>query len=320
MISAAAACVGFLVYYSRSAIFRHSDIMFKNKKRQFSDGGLLFATLVEFLKCWGSGRWSRLFMESVNGEAFMNFSTFLGNPGKGYSKKNKMASGEETSGYSGSHNDPKSSKKSKCKKSKKKTERDNQRAATFQKKKQEELSAAAATESSPVPEAAASTSTPSKDFQFSELTCVNISSLDSSDNAFMNLDGYVTLCEEGQVVKLSSSKSSDVEISPKDSSSEGDAAAHIIPSRPPDPSWAVEKWRKLGLMDKAKRNGLKGQWLENVRRIVYENSSNFEEAAEGTDETIDMFNVVEKARLHREHQEEIKKKKKSSFKQRRDQR
>ena len=320
MISAAAACVGFLVYYSRSAIFRHSDIMFKNKKRQFSDGGLLFATLVEFLKCWGSGRWSRLFMESVNGEAFMNFSTFLGNPGKGYSKKNKMASGEETSGYSGSHNDPKSSKKSKCKKSKKKTERDNQRAATFQKKKQEELSAAAATESSPVPEAAASTSTPSKDFQFSELTCVNMSSLDSSDNALMNLDGNVTLREEGQVVKLSSSKSSDVEISPKDSSSEGDAAAHIIPSRPPDPSWAVEKWRKLGLMDKAKRNGLKGQWLENVRRLVYENSSNFEEAAEGTDETIDMFNVVEKARLHREHQEEIKKKKKSSFKQRRDQR
>ena len=132
----------------------------------------------------------------------MNFSTFLGNPGKGYSKKNKMASGEETSGYSGSHNDPKSSKKSKCKKSKKKTERDNQRVATFQKKKQEELSAAAATESSPVPEAAASTSTPSKDFQFSELTCVNISSLDSSDNAFMNLDGNVTLCEEGQVVKF----------------------------------------------------------------------------------------------------------------------
>ena len=259
-------------------------------------------------------------MESVNGEAFMNFSTFLGNPGKGYSKKNKMASGEETSGYSGSHNDPKSSKKSKCKKSKKKTERDNQRAATFQKKKQEELSAAAATESSPVPEAAASTSTPSKDFQFSELTCVNMSSLDSSDNALMNLDGNVTLREEGQVVKLSSSKSSDVEISPKDSSSEGDAAAHIIPSRPPDPSWAVEKWRKLGLMDKAKRNGLKGQWLENVRRLVYENSSNFEEAAEGTDEIIDMFNVVEKARLHREHQEEIKKKKKSSFKQRRDQR
>ena len=293
--------------------------MFKNTKRQLSDGGLLFATLIEFVKCWGSGRRSRLFMESVNGEAFMNFSTFLGNPGKGYSKQNKMAPGEETLGYPGSHNDPKSSKKQK-KKSQKKTERDNQRAAKFQKKKQEELSAASATESSPVPAAVISTSTPSKEFEFSEPTCENMSSLDSSDNALMNLDGNVTLREEGQVVKLSSSKSSDVEISPKDSSSEGDAAAHIIPSHPPDPSWAVEKWRKLGLMDKAKRNGLKGQWLENVRRLVYENSSNFEDAAEGTDETIDMFNVVEKARLHREHQEEIKKKKKSSFKQRRDQR
>ena len=274
----------------------------------------------------------------------MNFSTFLGNPGKGYSKKNKMASGEETSGYSGSHNDPKSSKKSKCKKSKKKTERDNQRAATFQKKKQEELSAAAATESSPVPEAAASTSTPSKDFQFSELTCVNISSLDSSDNAFMNLDGYVTLCEEGQVVKLSSSKSSDVEISPKDSDSGADAAhqwwsttaAHpphhqgrasattgaswrVLFHRSaglPDPSWTNDSWRKRALMDKARRNGLTGEHLENVHRLVYETASNFEEAADGTDDLIDKFNVIVKIQASMEE----KKKKKSSQKQRKYQR
>ena len=45
--------------------------------RQLRDGELLFETLVEFIKCWGSGRRSQLFVESVNGPAFMNFSTFL---------------------------------------------------------------------------------------------------------------------------------------------------------------------------------------------------------------------------------------------------
>ena len=75
--------------------------MFKNTKRrrQLSDGGLLFKTLVEFTNCWVSGRRSRLFVETMNGEAFMNFSTFLGNPGKGYSRQNKMASGKEKIGY-----------------------------------------------------------------------------------------------------------------------------------------------------------------------------------------------------------------------------
>ena len=129
---AAAACVVVsLVYYSRSAIFRHSDKMFKNSKRQLSDGGLLFRTLVEFVKCLGSGRRSRLFVESLNGEAFMNFSAFLGNPGRGHFKQNKMATGEETLGYPENHHDPKLNKKTKRKKSQKKTERDNQRAAEF---------------------------------------------------------------------------------------------------------------------------------------------------------------------------------------------
>ena len=199
--------------------------MFKNtkKRRQLSDGGLLFKTLVEFVNCWGSGKQSRLFVETMNVEAFMNFSTFLGNPGKGYSRQNKMASGEETLGYPQSHHDPNSGRKVKQKKSQKKTERDNQRAARFQKRKQEELSAAAATEGSPVSAAATSTSTPSKEFEFSEPTCENMSSLDGSNNTnvYMNLDSNVTLNDE--TVKLSGSQSSDVDISPEDTKAK---AAH----------------------------------------------------------------------------------------------
>ena len=205
--------------------------MFKNTKRQrqLSDGGLLFKTLVEFMNCWGSGRRSRLFVETMNGEAFMNFSTFLGNPGKCYSKQNKMAAGEETLGNPQSHHDPKLSKKVKRKKSLKKTERDNQRAAEFQKRKLEELSAAAATERSPVSAAAAPSSTPSKEFEFSEPLCENMSSLDSSNNisAIMNLDGNVTLKDENEVVKLSTPQSSDADISPEDS--KANAAPQCMP-------------------------------------------------------------------------------------------
>ena len=73
-------------------------------------------------------------------------------------------------------------------------------------------------------------------------------------------------------------------------------------------------------MDKARRNGLTGEWLENVHDLVNKNSSNFEEAVEGTDDIINLFNVTKNIRAHKAHQEEIKKKKKSSYKQRRDQR
>ena len=37
-------------------------------------------TISEFVKCWRSSKKSRLFIDSVNGKAFMNFSVFLGNP------------------------------------------------------------------------------------------------------------------------------------------------------------------------------------------------------------------------------------------------
>ena len=114
-----------------------SDIvrMFKITKRHFSEGDFLFATFIEFVKCWGSGRRSRLFMESRKSGAFMNFSTFLGHPGMRRSfQQSKMASDEEPKVQ-----DPKSKKEKKSKKkSKKKTERDNQRAAIFQKRKKDE--------------------------------------------------------------------------------------------------------------------------------------------------------------------------------------
>ena len=138
-------------------------------------------------------------MESVNGQAFMNFSTFLGNPGRDYFRQNKMAPGEPD-GYPRSHQahiDPKSSKQHKRKKSKKKAERDNQRAALFQKRKQEELSAAAAaTGTAP----SSSTSTTNKEFEFSEPICENMSGLENTSN-IINLDGNATLQgdkEEGE--------------------------------------------------------------------------------------------------------------------------
>ena len=42
-------------------------------KRQFSEGAFLFASNIEFVKRWRSGRRSRLLVESVKGEAFLNF-------------------------------------------------------------------------------------------------------------------------------------------------------------------------------------------------------------------------------------------------------
>ena len=206
--------------------------MYKKTRRQLSNGGLLFATLIEFMKCWGSGMRSRLFVESVNGEAFLNFSTFLGSPGRrDHFKQNKMASGEETQGFPESFQDPIPNKKSNRKKSKKKTERDNQRAAEFQKKKQEELTASIATSKNSIPLVAAaatskssnpsvaattpegsppttaSSSTPIKEFRFSEPSRENMSSLDCSDStlSIMNLDGNMTLSETSEDVKEASS-------------------------------------------------------------------------------------------------------------------
>ena len=109
-------------------------------QRHFSEEAFLQATLSEFIKCWGSGKRARIFVESVNGGAFVNFSTFLGNPGAPHidPRKSKMAA--RTSRHPEGHHDTQNGgnphfQATSKKKSKRKTERDNARAAEFQKKK-----------------------------------------------------------------------------------------------------------------------------------------------------------------------------------------
>ena len=162
--------------------------MFRKTKRHFSEGDFLFATFIEFVKCWGSSRRSRLFMEFTKSGALVNFSTFLEHPGMRRFQKSKMALDEETKTQDPKSNRDSKEKKSK-KKSKKKTERDNQRAAIFQKRKKDEaeLVAAAATCSASSSVVVRSIPTSDKDFKFSEPLSENTSGLD--DSAFMNLDG-----------------------------------------------------------------------------------------------------------------------------------
>ena len=111
-----------------------------------SEAAFLFSTFKEFYKCWRSGTRSRVFIESFNGQAFVNFSAFLGHPGDVHFK-------------------PRPTKRNPSrgprKKSEKKTKRDNDRAARFQQQKRKEEEAASASISKPVdnPEAIA-TSTP----------------------------------------------------------------------------------------------------------------------------------------------------------------
>ena len=93
------------------------------------EAAFLSSTFNEFYKCWRSGANARLFIESVRGKAFVNFSAFLGNPDD-------------------VHFNPRQSKRHPSKprkKSAKKIKRDNDRAARFQerKKKEEEEAASA---------------------------------------------------------------------------------------------------------------------------------------------------------------------------------
>ena len=94
-------------------------------KHRHSEEAFLFASFNEFVKCWSSGKRSRLFIESVNGHAFVNFSAFLGYPKddhfvpKARDRQSKP-------------------KKKRKKKSQRKIQRDNARAAEFQERKRRE--------------------------------------------------------------------------------------------------------------------------------------------------------------------------------------
>ena len=112
-------------------------------QRHFSEEAFLHATFSEFLKCLGSGKKARIFVESVNGGAFVSFSTFLGNPGAPHIDPRKFNMTARTSRLPEGHHDSQHGgnphfRAAPKKKSKRKTERDNGRAAEFQRKKKKE--------------------------------------------------------------------------------------------------------------------------------------------------------------------------------------
>ena len=96
-------------------------------------------TISEFVKCWKSSKRSRLFIDSVNGKAFMNFSVFLGNPSDIHFQSTPR------------QRKPSPKEKKKRKKSPKQIQRDNERAAKFQEKKRQEEAAAKAASGVPPP-------------------------------------------------------------------------------------------------------------------------------------------------------------------------
>ena len=75
--------------------YRLSDAMFGNAKRHSSEEDFLHATFFEFVKCWGSGARSRLYIESMNGNAFVNFSAYLGHPRKAHFESTKQTNFNE---------------------------------------------------------------------------------------------------------------------------------------------------------------------------------------------------------------------------------
>ena len=93
-------------------------------KYRHSEEAFLFASVSEFVKCWSSGKNSRLIIESVSGQAFIHFSAFLGNPKDDHFKARARDWQPK----------PKSKKKSE-----RKIQRDNARAAKFQERKKGEM-------------------------------------------------------------------------------------------------------------------------------------------------------------------------------------
>ena len=119
-------------------------------KTNQTEEAFLLSTFFEFIKCWKSSKRSRLFVDSVNGKAFVNFSVFLGNPSESHSNS--------TPGMR-----KPSPRENKRKKSSKKIQRDNERAAKFQEKKRQEQAAASAAAASGDPPSPPSTSTKIKE-------------------------------------------------------------------------------------------------------------------------------------------------------------
>ena len=127
------------------------------RKLNTNEEAFLLSTFSEFVKLWRSRKNSRLFIESVNGSAFISFSAFLG-----YPKNVRWTQSSQ------SQRNPK-------KKSSRKIQRDNNRAANFQERKRQEEAAATAargnphapiTSSSPITSSASSVTPAPVNFSF----------------------------------------------------------------------------------------------------------------------------------------------------------
>ena len=126
------------------------------RKTNYTEEAFLLSTFSEFVKCWKASKKSRLFIESVNGMAFVNFTAFLGNPGEAHFTPS-------TPHPQSRHPAPRESKK---KKSFKKIQRDNERAAKFQEKKRQEQAAASAANGDPPPSTSSPVRAASVNFSF----------------------------------------------------------------------------------------------------------------------------------------------------------
>ena len=93
------------------------------KRNRHSEEAFLLANFSEFVKCWSSGKKSRLVIESVNGHAIVNFTAFLGHPSADHFHFNSK---------------PKNRQPKPRQKSERKIQRDNARAASFQERKRKE--------------------------------------------------------------------------------------------------------------------------------------------------------------------------------------
>ena len=128
------------------------------RKTIITEEVFLLSTFSEFVKCWKSSKRSRLFVDSVNGMAFVNFSACLGNPSDVHFHSTPRQRNPSPKG------------KKRRKKSSKKIQRDNERAAKFQEKKRQEEAAAKAASGVPPPAtsspAALSISAASVNFSF----------------------------------------------------------------------------------------------------------------------------------------------------------
>ena len=155
-----------------------------------SEAAFLFSTFKEFYKCWRSGTRARVFIESFNGGAFVNFSAYLGHPDDVHFRP-RPSKGNPSRG-------PR-------KKSEKRIKRDNDRAARFQERKRKEEEAASASKSgnpdaivTSSPGAASAMTVSDREFSFASPVPENLRQ-DKSKDTSMNVSDEIDLKEQEEV-------------------------------------------------------------------------------------------------------------------------